>query len=168
MSASGSDKCINCNLSAKKFTGSVKRIVSEDEAIKYQAHCTKTVTIGCIFCCKCRLIVYRKQQLCKNENNSDANGIAMDPDFHVRDSTRISETFVELPFKRVVSTHKYCILCQSTSQLIVIPLEARLQAFKQKRFTYRLAIVVALRIYLRNDSLPTNFRCYVSILLAAQ
>lgn len=127
------DKCINCNLSAKKFSGKVKRIVTEDEAIQYQAHCDKTVTINSVFCSKCRLIIYRKHQSFESDNNSDGDNIVVDPDFHARTSSRTSEAIVKLPFGSVVSTHKYCILCRRSSQLVVIPLEARLQAFTQRR-----------------------------------
>ena len=60
--AANANNCINCNLSRRKFIGKVKRIITEDEVIKYQAHCSNTVTIGSVFCNKCRLNVCRAQR----------------------------------------------------------------------------------------------------------
>jgi len=36
---------------------------------------------------------------------------------------------IELPLRRTVSTHKYCCLCSSVKNLILIPFKARSQAY---------------------------------------
>lgn len=42
------------------------------------------------------------------------------------------EDLVELPIRRTISTHKYCFLCGSTKEsLLVVPFQARLRVFIQ-------------------------------------
>lgn len=41
--------------------------------------------------------------------------------------------YVEMPFSRVIATHKYCFLCYATSYLTLVPFEARLQVFTQTK-----------------------------------
>ena len=105
--AANANNCINCNLSRRKFIGKVKRIITEDEVIKYQAHCSNTVTIGSVFCNKCRLNVCRAQRPERVIDENDCvDNTAMDPDFHVQTRNMISEAnVIELPLKIYYSSH---------------------------------------------------------------
>lgn len=127
------ERCTICNIPTKKSRGKVKKILTEEDMIQYQEYCTANVEIGSVFCGKCRLIIYRgpKQRDSDSDNEIDDDA-TKDADF-ISPRIEVSETSIELPFKRVVSTHKYCIICESRNQLNVIPLEARLQAFSQLR-----------------------------------
>lgn len=41
--------------------------------------------------------------------------------------------FVELGFPRIISTHKYCCLCGSSSNITIVPFEARKQVISKRR-----------------------------------
>lgn len=43
------------------------------------------------------------------------------------------EDFIELPFKRVIATHKYCLICRAETNLSKIAFEARCQSFLKRR-----------------------------------
>lgn len=54
-----------------------------------------------------------------------------DPSFVVKEPVNIE--LIEMPFPRVVSTHKHCFLCYSSSTTITVPSQARLQAFQKRK-----------------------------------
>lgn len=62
-----------------------------------------------------------------NDDYDDDNDVS----FHVHSDS--DDDFVTLPLKRVISTHKYCILCNSKSNIKTIPMEARYQVFIKRR-----------------------------------
>ncbi|XP_074099024.1 uncharacterized protein LOC141527435 [Cotesia typhae] len=41
--------------------------------------------------------------------------------------------FIELGFPRIISTHKYCCLCGSSTNIMIVPFEARKQVFSKRR-----------------------------------
>lgn len=116
--------CGSC-ISSKMVVGKWKSISTEDELTSYGKHSQNILTIGSLVCGKCRLVMYRNQHL----YTSDIEDCELDPDFDVKGSYQNREheqEHVEIPFKRVVSTHRYCFLCLSTKKLTTVPLEARL------------------------------------------
>lgn len=54
-----------------------------------------------------------------------------DPSFVAQEPVNIE--LVEMPFPRIVSTHKYRFLCRSSSPIFTVPSQARLQAFRKRR-----------------------------------
>ncbi|XP_015125200.1 uncharacterized protein LOC107046987 [Diachasma alloeum] len=54
-----------------------------------------------------------------------------DPSFIIREPVDLD--LIEMPFSRVVSTHKYCCLCGSPSEINTVPSQARLQSFQVKK-----------------------------------
>jgi len=58
-----------------------------------------------------------------------------DPTFVPRLNEKENE-ILEMPFQRVVASHKYCFLCSSSTEIINVPFEARIQVFQKKKNFY--------------------------------
>lgn len=56
-----------------------------------------------------------------------------DPSFLPHTHSSADVELVELPFPRVVSTHGYCFLCGSSTYIISVPIQARLQVFQNRK-----------------------------------
>lgn len=154
-----SDKCKNCNKYLRKMVG-YKKVVKTEEEVKVFSDClNKTVTVNDIFCNKCRLIPYIKKkasiskctasdevssslEVCDEVStatgepgeayvNSEDSDTGSDSD--ITYEYHLSDDFIEIPFQRVASTHKYCIICQKTTDLKTICLETRIQIFIKKQ-----------------------------------
>lgn len=63
--------------------------------------------------------------------NSEDSDTSSDSD--IKYEYHLSDDYVEIPFQRVASTHKYCIICQKTTDLETICLETRIQTFIKKQ-----------------------------------
>ncbi|XP_008553228.3 uncharacterized protein LOC103575255 [Microplitis demolitor] len=153
-----SKKCKNCNKYLSRIPGYKKIIKNEEEAKVFSDCLNKTVIVNDIFCKKCRLIPYvnKKASTSKcaafNEVSlsikesveelatrevpeetyvySEDSDNSSDSDFTYK--YHLSDDFIEVPLQRVASTHKYCIICQKTTDLMTICLETRIQLFIKK------------------------------------
>lgn len=154
-----SRKCKNCNKYLCKIPGYKKLIKNEEEAKVFSDCLNKTVIVNDIFCKKCRLISYINKKAstskCTAVNEislsikesveelatrevpeetyvySEDSDNSSDSDFRYK--YHPSDDFIEVPFQRVASTHKYCIICQKTTDLKTICLETRIQLFIEKQ-----------------------------------
>lgn len=143
-------KCIKCNIRIDKSTGQVKLLSTESELSTVAQVLNQDVVIGSILCNKCRRIVYAKRQ--KIEANSEPQQLSQsslipsssqgstvssldDPSFVATGnvSEKPDESFVEMLFPRVISTHKYCFLCGATKNIVTVPCEARRQVLAKKK-----------------------------------
>lgn len=146
-----SGKCDNCGFILRKTGKRKKILLTEDEVQTYNIPQMKPLKVGDVLCHKCRLIPYIKQSSVADDIRAVTSHIDMeteqrdivqlesadeeecddDEDFQICNSSE--EDFVILPFKRVVSTHKYCVLCNSKTNIKTIPIEARYQAFVKRK-----------------------------------
>ncbi|XP_057329865.1 uncharacterized protein LOC130670476 [Microplitis mediator] len=146
-------KCINCNINLRKAVGYKKVVMTIDEAYIATEKIGKRVLINDAFCSKCRVILTRPPIL-KNTEDSSADRVSIksqpilsqssstivssvsssqDPSSVIEEKMEEELEFVELGFPRIISTHKYCCLCGSSANIIIVPFEARKQVFSKRR-----------------------------------
>ncbi|XP_058805630.1 uncharacterized protein LOC131672433 [Phymastichus coffea] len=148
--SSVNDKCPNCGLSKKKMVRKKTRVDTEDEAIALSDYFATTVVVGDTLCQKfggAARFAKSKQRKVEEapakENtpqSSSQESTASESSQQSKIDTRyspikkevIEQEFIQLPLKRVVSTHDYCCLCSLKSGLIVVPFEARRQALTER------------------------------------
>lgn len=151
-----SGKCNNCGFILRKTGKRKKTLQTEDEVRKYSVPQMKLLKVGDVLCHKCRLIPYAKSPATDDTRpgpsriniETERRDIlqfesADEEDYHYYDDNDEDEDFCTshssdedtmiLPLKRVISIHKYCILCSSKSNIKTIPKEARYQAFIKRR-----------------------------------
>lgn len=135
----------------------------EAECAEYSARTGKVLKVGDTLCNTCRLIRYdtsipwdESYELSTHESSrsptppqddssqqtssvscsqsptvSCSQSSTDDPSFVFQES--MSAELIELPFSRVVATHKYCFICNSSSSLVSVSAQARLQALQKKK-----------------------------------
>ncbi|XP_026464766.1 uncharacterized protein LOC113367370 [Ctenocephalides felis] len=115
-----------------------KIILTEDDEQLYSSSIGKIIKIGDVLCSTCRLIPYRGEASTDNINDlshsSTENKCVSDScseyECNIPQKTDLS---VDLCLNRVASTHRHCSICSNKSDLITIPLEARIHAFVKVR-----------------------------------
>lgn len=146
-------KCINCNIYLRKTVGYKKVIMTIDEANIATEKIGKRVFISDTFCGKCRIILTRPSIL-KNTEDSPADRVSIesqpissqsssttvssvssteDPSYVIQEKMEEELEFVELGFPRIIATHKYCCICGSSTNITIVPFEARKQVFSKRR-----------------------------------
>jgi len=107
-------------------------------------------------CFKCRIFQYKKEKLDVDflifENDQSTSD---DASISIRLKPEVKESNIEkieVPIQRTVSTHKYCCLCSTTTNLSVIPEEARMQSYIKTK----LHILVSNR-YCRHHLIKNRF-----------
>lgn len=135
-------RCVSCSGLLRKSVRRTTDIKTQLQAEEMAKHLGVTISVGDLLCNKCRV----KGLKCKSKETMSQE--LLDPDSSLsKESSDEDETFkvkesisehqteenVEIPFPRVISTHKYCFLCGSTKKLITVPFDARQQVFAQKR-----------------------------------
>lgn len=74
-----------------------------------------------------------KQRQAYESSVTESDDNKDDPSFYIQKKKKKTEKeYVELPLKRVKITHTHCTSCDSTKTLIVVPLESRIHAFRQR------------------------------------
>lgn len=132
-------KCCTCNVYLNKTIGLKLELNTQlaVQSVKRLLH--KNVSLGDTLCNKCRSMFYRKRAIEAEEQFNQEAGPSHgrkspDPSYHhVETKSLTSVDLIEIPFPRVVSTHKYCILCRSSHKIVTVPFEARQQIFSSKR-----------------------------------
>ena len=58
-----------------------------------------------------------------------------DPSFlmDLRNVEQVSTEYIEMPFARIISTHRYCFVCGVTKNIVNVPAETRKQVFIMRR-----------------------------------
>lgn len=56
-----------------------------------------------------------------------------DPTYEVIEKSENEIQYVDMMFPRVINTHKYCCVCGSKNEMMVIPFEARIQVFVKRK-----------------------------------
>lgn len=127
-----SQKCIHCDLNSRKQAGFKNYVKSDAEATELN----ELVNIGDFVCTKCRaqftyfLSKRRKQELQTDVLATNTEPESQGSEISTSSTTLSQETFgdnpsiiyqelinkeesefVELSFRRPISTHKYCFLC---------------------------------------------------------
>lgn len=150
-----STRCVNCKVILRCKSGQKGFIRNEGEAPVISCIFNKTVNVGDVICSKCRMILFMKNranhlqrgvdefphcsQLSSLSSSSMSSSCSkQDPTFSVnlqQDNVIIKlDRYIELPFKRVLSTHKYCFLCGSTvNKIVTVPFEVSLHVFARRR-----------------------------------
>lgn len=146
------NNCIGCGLSEKKMIRRKTKVNADDEAIILSDYFATNVVIGDILCQKCsgmaRLAKSKQRKLEEpkpvvNTPQSDSQESTSssdppsqpaknDPVYCPPEIQVTEKNTIELPFRRVISTHDYCCLCRGKSGIINVPFEARQQAFIEK------------------------------------
>lgn len=138
--------CIKCNTFLRKTTGSKKVISSQAEADDATEKIGKLVNIDDVFCSNCRVAVSRpskpqnvdqivedfnitSQPSCSQSSSTSSIQSTSEVPTTTTCSTSTELEYVEMIFARVVSTHKYCCVCGASTNLTVVPFEARKQVF---------------------------------------
>lgn len=102
----------------------------------------KNISISDVICNKCRLSFYKQAASSSNptvsDTDSDSDPMTVEPmdtnddDFICRISNPEEDDYIEIHFPRVVSTHRFCIICRAEVNLQVISLETRCDVFARK------------------------------------
>lgn len=120
-------KCIKCQKWLNKLNKRYKIINEQDDIVFLSSVIGRNVSVNDVLCNSCRLIMYKKR---RHSYNIDKD----DPDFTMNISKKQQEEeLVELPVKRIVSTHKYCCVCGEIKNISVIPHTARIQCYTNKQ-----------------------------------
>ncbi|KAK0166595.1 hypothetical protein PV327_004088 [Microctonus hyperodae] len=156
------ERCIKCDLLLRYDSGQKKVIISEDEANLFSVELEKEVDVGNIQCGKCRRSTrlvklsnlsvsddvsqatqtlqpsqQPSQQISSGTSESQSSQSSQsfgDPFYVVRVREPTHRETIEMPFKRVVPTHKYCCVCLVRDKnYVVVPFKARLQVFISSR-----------------------------------
>ena len=136
-------------------SGQLKVLTHECEAEKIGGISQKEVNVGDILCNRCCRIVdpFTGPEVEKDSNKNKDSVSSQSSDlstqiskestpssfsdpsyvFHKNDITESTEQFVEMPFCRVISSHGYCFICDSSREIVVIPFEARQQVFTKSK-----------------------------------
>ena len=116
-----------------------KTLNSEDKLMKvrefFQNDLIERHDIICRYCEKKSL--KNHHNVC-SQSSTSTDSSSNDPSYVKKSSTatlKQEEVLVEMPFMRVVSTHNYCFVCPPAKRnnLVTVPWDARLQAFKEKK-----------------------------------
>jgi len=147
---------VRCSHPAKKTTGRKFHIRSQSDADLFTQAAGKTFVIGDYVCEKCRLNLKNLVKIYKYQNTPSTSKITEsyasvsvgdsddddndddddDKTLNFREVKQLKkhDELIELPFDRLVATHKYCCICfKHDTKIKVVPLEARLQCFSRKR-----------------------------------
>lgn len=139
-----SGKCKNCSKFLRKDNKFRKIIKTKNEAEKY-SHCfNKNISVSDVICNKCRLSIYKQEALTSRsivgDTDSDSDPMTVEPvdtnnddDFMCRITNPEEDNYIEMPFPRVVSTHRFCIICRAEVNLRIISLETRCDVFARKK-----------------------------------
>ena len=131
------EKCASCKKYLRKLRGA-KKILQTKKDLELAAATFKTIfVIGTKLCKNCRI----KMGVTKQRNREETEKYADDTmgeecvpscSETANKSFEIEQEYVHLPFPRVVATHRYCFVCHKNTQRgsTVVPMEARMQAFK--------------------------------------
>lgn len=103
-----------------RFTRPVTEIRSQLQAEEMAEHLGVSISVGDLLCDKCRVKCLKSkskeamsQELQDPDSSLSEESSDKDETFQMKESNsehQIKET-VEIPFPRVVATHKYCFLC---------------------------------------------------------
>jgi len=113
----------------------VEKIETEDEATIFSTKLQRTIVVNDILCSKCRIFQYKKEKLDVDFSifgNDQSQSTSDDSSINIRLKPEVQESNIErieVPIQRTISTHKYCCLCSATTNLSVIPEEARMQSY---------------------------------------
>ncbi|XP_058799092.1 uncharacterized protein LOC131668719 [Phymastichus coffea] len=153
MSASGiGKKCACCGLPEKKLVGPKQTVDTDDEAYTLSDYLAVTLVMGDILCQKCSGSArFAKAKRRKIDQPQNVNTLQIDSQGSTSSSETLSQPHndtvyvppkkkviekakdtIELPLKRVVSTHDYCCLCKSKTNIVIVPFDARKQAFVER------------------------------------
>ncbi|XP_018403017.1 PREDICTED: uncharacterized protein LOC108779943 [Cyphomyrmex costatus] len=143
MSSRNYPRCAACSKYLHKTSGTKKVIINEEEASIFSNYLQKTIVVQDILCSKCRLFQNKKKKLDEDvdstfsvEYGDHSESSSNDPTFSMNLKTvenKANYEKIEVQLPRTVSTHKYCCLCNSQTNLTVVPKEACLQAFIKKQ-----------------------------------
>lgn len=82
----------------------------------------------------CRSCESRKSILSQSSSTTVSTvSSSEDPSYVIQEKMEEELEFVELGFPRNISTHKYCCLCGSLSNITIVPFEARKQVISKRR-----------------------------------
>ncbi|XP_058804597.1 uncharacterized protein LOC131674731 [Phymastichus coffea] len=145
------DSCAGCGLAKKKMSGYKQTVSNEEEATTLSDVFARTVVVNDILCIKCagaaRFARSKQRKLehvpqTESQESSSSSEVASqpshsDPPFQLSkkllvDNKKEEET-IELPYRRITSTHNSCCLCGKKSGFISVPFEARHQVFVEKQ-----------------------------------
>ncbi|XP_025994034.2 uncharacterized protein LOC113004570 [Solenopsis invicta] len=148
-------KCIKCNKFLRKLSGKKKVVNIENEAKDFSKIFGESIVIGDIICCKCmaQFRLHKHKEKLKLQNNPQENiydnlnrsessqTTVTSSQTSTEDQTIVFKSssskmdfqFTEMPFNRTVISHTYCCLCSGKTNLIVVPFEARMQVFQERR-----------------------------------
>lgn len=151
--------CSNCKKQLCKIKGLKKTLLSINDIDFFSDSLQKTFNIGETICSSCRTKAYRRKStivaptLTFNQQlSSDTSTNSEDEDVEFNFTHRGSVERIQLGLQRTVSTHRYCFICDSTSNgLQTVPKKARLQAYT-----------------IRKIYIPTENRCCSSHLINGQ
>lgn len=154
------DKCHSCRTVLRKYQEKIKSIATEDEVRIFSKACNVNLTIGSVLCGKCRLLPYRQpggpmrpiaavsgrgadQNSPGSQSSQGASSTSQgsggssldDPSFNSPKQVepRDPPPVIEMPYPRVIVTHKYCFVCGATKGITTVPLQARREAFSKRR-----------------------------------
>jgi len=128
-------RCPGCDKFLFKKRGQKKKIETEDEATIFSTKLQRTIVVNDILCSKCRIFQYKKEKLDVDFSifgNDQSQSTSDDSSINIRLKPEVQESNIErieVPIQRTISTHKYCCLCSATTNLSVIPEEARMQSY---------------------------------------
>jgi len=130
-------------------SGYKKVILTAEEAAEYSECANIEIVINDILCAKCRLIKYRSthsastlaatgeecgESVCDELAPMEeyASSPSSDDSDYVGKSVP-AEEYIEIPLRRTLATHRYCIICYEKNNIHRISLETRLKVFATKQ-----------------------------------
>ena len=152
-------KCANCGIFSNKIPGPKKIVDTLSDAASYSEFFNRDISIGSYVCKNCRTdYSFEQSKLRKTEalqnlpSTAGAQTESEKSESQQSSGTTVSFSqssgsvyecnivekqdieYVELPFRRPVSTHKRCFICrENRAKLVQVPFEARQQVFMKER-----------------------------------